>query len=258
MSSGTRHPDVGALLRLLDGEPEEVDVRQHVAGCPECGRKMEALSGWSERLDDALRAADVLIEDPTYDREFLATLAAGSEAEARRRRRRHRPASALRWAAAVAVLSALVAVSPVRAWMVRGAEAVWVWITDGRDESPTGPVDAGPGSTEVVTAVRGSVLTLRLSGTATPDSLVFRATSELRARAMLRGGAGGGELLVRTDGFEVRGSEGGGTVEVWAPPSVAEVRVTREGNELGRRSRGEEPDWSWRLRVPGTASGPGV
>lgn len=291
MSTSTRHPEDGVLLRLLDGELVAAEARDHLAGCPACRRRMDTLSRRSERLDDALRSGEALIDEPDWPPDFLSTLAdhsevvrAGSTAEGSRpvadeaegegarsagdgaaagrstapRRRRLR-SSAFRWGAAAALVTALVAVSPVRAWMVRSAEAVWAWITDGTGEqSPTAPAHAGPGSTEVVTAVGGRVLTIRLSGTVTPDSLVVRATREARARAVLHGGAGEGELLVRPDGFEVRASAGGGTVEVWAPPSVAEIRVTREGNELVRRSRGEEPGWSWRLGIPGTDSGPGA
>lgn len=255
MSSGARHPDEGVLLRLLDGELVEAGAREHASACPECRRTMDALARRSERLDDVLRSEDALIDEPAWDPDFLSTLTEGSGAPARRRPYRRVPA--VRWAAAIVLLAALVSVSPVRAWMADGAEAVWAWITAGTDRrGAPEAADSGPVSTEVVASIAGPVLTVRLSGAVTPDSLVVRGTREARARALLRGGAGEGELLVRADGFEVRASGPGETVEVWTPPTVAEVRVTREGNELARRPRGEDPGWSWRLALPGSDSGP--
>jgi hypothetical protein len=264
--SGGRHPDDGALVREIDGERSGPgDTASHLAECATCRQRLVALEVRTRQVDGALERTRPLLAAPAYDRDFMAALAGahGAAAVAGPPTREGTPGRARaaaapwgRWrhrarlAAAIAVLALVGLVPPVRAWVVQGLERVRAALVT---EPAPGPAASAAVPTVVVMTVRGPLLTLRASASQPPDSVVFRRTEETRVRAALQGGGGDAEVLVRSDGFEIRAGPGSFVI-VWTPMAVREVRVVVDGEELARRDIGSlaeaSADWTVRIRPP--------
>jgi hypothetical protein len=269
--SGGRHPDDGALMRSIDGEPSGPgDTASHLAECATCRQRLAALEERTRQVDGALERTRPLLAAPAYDRDFMAALAGARGAaaavagpptrEGTPGRARAAAAPWWRWrhrarlAAAIAVLALVGLVPPVRAWVVQGLERVRAALVT---EPAPRPTASAAVPTEVVMTETGPLLTLRASASQAPDSVVFRRTEETRVRAALQGGGGDAEVLVRSDGFEIRAGPGAFVI-VWTPVAVREVRVVVDGEELARGDIGSlaeaSADWTVRIR-PAAAPG---
>src|SRR5262245_42446028 len=124
------HPEDGVLQALLDGELDAAgvaDARAHLTGCAECRSRF-----------DALRADELLISQSLAALDHAAPAIPATAVIARARSTR----SALRWAAAIALLrfgaGALYAVpgSPLRHWIAA--------LAGGGERPKQGPAPAGP------------------------------------------------------------------------------------------------------------------
>jgi hypothetical protein len=141
------HIEAGDLVRLLDGElmsEERSWVLEHLQGCRECANRRPALQRQSAAISELLRSID---------------LVAPSVPLRVPRRTRWRAVAAI----AVLAIGSLMAVPPVRAWIVTAARGMWarmVGVRAGADALPSTPVVGDEGAVSFVPG--GSVLTIRM------------------------------------------------------------------------------------------------
>lgn len=158
----TQHVDVGAyLLGALD-DAEMTRFEEHLAGCEECGRQLDELSGLLPVLEEVRQDGVAFVEPPSGDA-MLDRLLAAVAAERRGRKRR-------RFAAAAAA-----------AVLVAGGPAVAVLATEAGSGSPaavpsfaqhqvsaSNPATGASAVVGVADHAWGSAVDLRLTGVRGP------------------------------------------------------------------------------------------
>lgn len=222
----TLHPDDGDLVRLLDGAlalDERPRVESHVRECLDCRARRSRIERRAARLSVMLRAAD--IPAPTTALRIAV--------------RRPAATAVRRWRMAAVVVLALggaMMVTPVRAWVVSTARAVWARATGGvssatEESFPSSAVSFVPG---------GPVLTIRVPA-AEAGAVTIQRTAGERASAF---GAGNGSVLVLPDEFrfagntdpvpdyQVRIPETIGMVRVWVGERLVTFRPTVQNREM--------------------------
>ncbi|HEX9887273.1 MAG TPA: hypothetical protein VGA70_12335 [Longimicrobiales bacterium] len=235
-----QHPEDGALALILDGEEADEETLRHMHDCLDCARRLRAMERRSARLATLLAVDADGIAPPTYDPEFIRLVAPTQEGVRPPWRPTWRPS--LRWAAAVALVSLVVGLSPARAWLIRLTGSLL-----GEAGSMETPVTSERSPTQVLAAVEGPVLSVWIAGDARPDSLVVARSEGPGAGALLRHAGPSGEILVRPGGFEVRASVAGSVLELSLPWAVETVRVVVGGVEVTRRPVGNAPGRAWTI-----------
>ncbi len=200
-----RHLEDGDVIRLLDGEcpPEETrEFDSHLGTCDECRHKMDELTLLSRQFGSALELAD----EPAASGEANAPQVIGTirPSEARVHWTRWRITRA---AAAIALIVAAVAASPARAWLVERWHDLKSLVVGSPVEQPeTTPVSVLPGEpASVVTFTpTGSDFTLRFAHAQSGGTLYLTVEATASASAGIVDGDGTEEIVVLSDGFQIR------------------------------------------------------
>ncbi len=248
------HLDDTALVRIIDGEAaDRENAASHLDLCGTCRFRLRRMKAQSDRLARLLEHTAAALPPPAYDADFLEILHGGgvrgrdaavaADGRGHRARTAGRSRMMRRWAAAAAFAGLLLSVSPVRAWVLRQARDGWVWMT-GRSEASAVVEPRLDAPTEVRTRVSGPVLRVRATAEGVPDTVLVHITTEALARASLRGGGPGAEVVVRADGFDVTAPTGV-VLDVWVPPTVSEVGILVDGVERAHRSLEELRRGTW-------------
>ena len=200
-----RHLEDGDVIRLLDGEcsPEETGLlRPHLERCDECRHKLDELTLLSRQFSSALELADA----PAPPEETTAPQVIGTirPSPPRQHWTRWRVTRA---AAAIALLAAALTATPARAWLVQrwhdlkslamGAPVEQPEVTP----PPAQPVE--PGSVITFTPA-GPQFTLRVAHTQPGGTLYLTVDATASASAGIVGGDGSEEIVVMSDGFQIR------------------------------------------------------
>jgi hypothetical protein len=208
----TTHLDDGALVRFLDretGEEERGTVGRHVETCPTCAARLARLERRSGALSAALRALD----PPTRAR----------------RETRHRS-----WRGAAAGILVLLgiggAVSPVRAWIVERASALWTALGGGLEPTRAPPPSAAPAEVAVSFVPAGGAFAIELTARQAAGWLTLEAVPGDTARAAVLGGTGRESLIVLPSGLRIAAPPGSGaSYRVRLPARLGPVRVVVAG-----------------------------
>lgn len=242
-----RHPTDGELVRLVDGEDDADDVREHVAACDRCRSRLRRLRRRSEGLSRLLEATDPLVRTPATRSDESDDEAGGRGAGWVPRRRWTRIAAGV-----ALLLAAGMAFQPVRAWVVDRARDVVERLRSGTAEDS----GAAPSADRAVVSFvpDGPNLVIRVDRRQRGGELRLVAAHDRReVRASVVGASDGPDasLTVLPSGLRILNRPGSGSsYRVVVPSSLAEVRVQIAdrptarvaGDEL-RRGR----DWSWAL-----------
>lgn len=173
----TPHADVGAyLLGALDDE-EMSRFEEHLAGCEECGRELDELSGVLPVLEE-LRADGIGYAEPPGGDAMLDRLLARVSGERRTRRRRRLAAVAT--AAVLVVGGPAVAVVATSAGSGGGTAAAPVLASD--RHSASNPSTGASAVVGVADNAWGTAVDLRLSGVRGPLTCSLVAVGPHNAR----------------------------------------------------------------------------
>lgn len=210
MSAG--HLDDGELIRLLDGEcsfEEQARITSHLATCPACARRQEALHGLANAVTTALLSGDQL-------------------ARPMRIRRRTWRLGAVRAAAvllAVSVGVAAASVPPVRAWL----SARWTGLRE-LVTPRAAPGTESPRSTTVRFVPTTTSFTIELVARQDAGVLTIDLSADTIASATVTSGGRGEELVVLPDGLRiVNRPDDKSSYEVRLPGRVTQVMVRIAG-----------------------------
>lgn len=236
------HPTDADLVRLLDGETERSGLRQHLGACEDCRERRRRLAGWSDEVGRILDAADPVVVD-RGDRSADPT-----------------DPSASRWlmvaAGVLLLISAGLALQPVRAWVVDRAEDVAerLGITD-RASSERGTVGRGA---SVSFVPDGEHLRIQVEARQQSGRLELRMAREgdrVRASVATSDPGEGPSPAFAAYPSELRisnSSGSGASYRVTVPASVRELEI-RVGNRRLARLAGEELSpggvRTWQLRT---------
>lgn len=273
MNAGTerpdRHPDDGALLRLVDGAgaaAERARTGAHVERCDRCDVRLRRLRADKARVLSLLAETEAALPTPPARLRTGADAGAGTGA-----------GTGFGWirgwraAAVIAILLAGSAgVQPVRAWVVERARAVAVMIgavepapapaADGT--TPRSPAAGGePGAADppavraepvvldsvpgraadteygpmVVFLPEGDEFTVEVARPESGSRLIVRIEEVSAASIEVRGGAGLKGVRVRPDGLTVANASGPpATYDLLLPAGVRRVRVEVGGRTVAR------------------------
>jgi predicted anti-sigma-YlaC factor YlaD len=225
-ANGGPHIEDGDLVRLLDGEcppQEERLLRTHLGECADCRREADELERLSKGFSLALERGD-------------PASAAGEAGEIRQdeavvpRLPAHRWTrfQILRAAAVVALLITALAVSPARAWLVDGWQAIKsLFVEEPAPEQPAAIEPEAPDVTAVVSfALVGPRFRLEVSSTQSRGTISLAVDSVPSASARVLGGNGHEELVVLQGGLRLlNGFESTASSEIVIPHYVTAVEV---------------------------------
>lgn len=252
-----RHPPDGDLVRLVDGEDDTDDVRDHVEACDRCRSRLRRLRRRSDGLSRLLEATDPLVRTSATGAHGGADDRIGADrGDDGRGDRGARWIPRRRWtriAAGVALLLAGgMAIQPVRAWVVDRARDVVERLRSGGAEDGGSLPDAG--GTSVAFVPEESELSIHVEHAQMAGALELVASADRRQVEASIGRAesgGSASLEVLPSGLRIRNERSSSTsYRVIVPSSLAEVRV-RIADRPTARVAGEElrrgRNWSWAL-----------
>lgn len=225
-----QHLEDGDIIRLLDGEcaaAEEESIRAHLEMCAECRRAADELELLSQGFSRVVGQLDVL----------PSTTRGGATARAdvpvvRLPRTRWTRTRILKAAAVVALVTTAVAVSPARAWLIGGFQAIRSLFEEETIEAPRRPVSAETPEAAAVVSFRpaGSTLSIEVSSTQPQGTIALTLGAGLSASAVVLGGHGDEELIVLPEALRImNSSSSSASYEIVVPRSVRLVRVSIAG-----------------------------
>jgi len=227
------HIEDGDIIRLLDGEcgpDEERVIRDHLRECARCQSEADELERLSRGFGLLLKRADVTPtpSEPTTRRGEKPAV---------------RPMLTPRWtrirvlkaAAIVALVITAIGVSPARAWLVDGWQAIKSLFVEESAE-PTQP--PSPSETETAPAVvtftpRGPAFTIDVSSAQISGTVSLATDSGPSASARVLGGDGSEELIVHGGGLHiVNAATSSASYEIVVPQSVATLELIVAGRTV--------------------------
>jgi hypothetical protein len=200
-----RHMEDGDVIRLLDGEcpPDEARrFRAHLQRCERCRHNMDELSRLSQEFSSALQLAD---EPGTpHDASPPEVVGAIRPAVPRSHWTRWRITRA---AAAIVVIAAALSATPARAWLAQRWHDLRSLVAGAPVEQPeVTPAAAQPGEPRSVITFTpaGPQFTLLVAHTQPGGTLYLTVDATASASAGIVGGDGSEEIVVLSNGFQIR------------------------------------------------------
>ncbi len=227
-------------MRLLDGEclpAEQQSIREHLRECAECRRAADELERLSQDFSNLLQSGDSLpapsVAGATHRQEVAVTYVFT---------RRWTRMRILRAAAVVALIITAIGVSPARAWLVDGWQAIRSLFSEESampPEQPT-PVET-PDATAVVSfAPAGTTFSIEVSRAQSQGVISLVIDSGPSASARVRGGDGSEELVVLPAGLRiVNAPTSSANYEIVVPRSVRALELTIAGRTVLTLDRAE-------------------
>lgn len=234
---GSKHPDPGALVRLMDGEcpdTEERRLHQHVRSCDACSDRLERLRARSRGLRTVLQEMDPVVGH---------------------RRENGRPTispTLLRAAAVVLLLAAGMSVSPVRGWVVDRIQDVAAWVGLSNRTKVPAPAGQEADASAVEFTPAGDVLRITFSHPQHEGSVTLvTGDSETTARAEVLGRGARVEMLVLPEGLRIRNArDASSSYRIQVPVGLREVTLRigdRREVRLGPDDLEDPGTLSWQL-----------
>lgn len=224
------HIEDGDIIRLLDGEcgqAEERSIREHLRECAQCQSEADELERLSRGFGLLLQRADVT--------------PAQSEATTRRLEKpAARPVHTPRWtrtrvlkaAAVVALVITAIGVSPARAWLVDGWQAIKSLFVEESAE-PTQPPETATAPAVVTFTPRGPAFTIDVSSAQISGTVSLAMDSGPSASARVLGGDGSEELVVHRGGLHiVNAPTSSARYEIVVPRSVSTLELIIAGRTV--------------------------
>jgi hypothetical protein len=233
MPKDGNHIEDGDIIRLLDGEcgqDEKRSIREHLQDCAQCQHEADELERLSRGFGLLLQRADVM--------------PAPSEATTRRG---EKPAVGLmlapRWtrtrvlkaAAVVALVITAIGVSPARAWLVDGWQAIRSLFTEGSAEpkQPPPPSETATAPAVVTFTPRGPAFTIDVSSAQISGTVSLAMDSGPSASARVLGGDGSEELVVHRGGLHiVNAPTSSARYEIVVPQSISTLELIIAGRTV--------------------------
>lgn len=230
VTSDDKHIEDGDIIRLLDGEcvpDEERLIRRHLLECDRCRREADELERLSRGFGFLLQRAD-LVPVPTDGTNRRPEETAVTHALKPRWTR----IRILKAAAAVALVITAIGVSPARAWLVDGWQAIRSLFTE-ESAAPTQP--SSPSETATAPAVvtftpRGPEFTIDVSSAQATGKISLAIDSAPLASARVLGGDGSEELIVHRGGLRIVNTPtSSASYEIAVPRSVSTLELIVAG-----------------------------
>lgn len=228
-----QHVEDGDIIRLIDGEclpAEEQLIREHLETCAECKRAADELGLLAETFSrvlaqtDTSPSASAIGTTPSTDAKIIPLPA-----------RNWTRVRVLKAAAVVTLVATAIGVSPARAWLVDGWQALRsIFVEEAVDPTEVpAPVEV-PDITAVVTfRPAGTSLTIEVSSAQALGTIALLSGPGLSASARVLGGGGGEELVVLPDALRIaNASTSTASYEIVVPRSVRMVAVTIAGRSV--------------------------
>lgn len=238
-----QHLDDGDLIRLLDGEggvEEERVLRRHLSACSECKNGQNTLARLSERFSTALFG----LEDATPSHPIP------SPGSSRTRGKLTSPGTwgshrSLRLAAiSVLILGAVIAVTPARAWVVVGFEALKSLISNA---PPVGEPAQDPRSVVSFVPV-GEEFSIEFEETQSGGTLSIVLDTASSAAARIIVSHVNDELVVLRAGLRIRNTAtSSASYEVWLPASCERLLVRIGGRVVARHNLKQSTRTHWKI-----------
>lgn len=227
------HIEDGDIIRLLDGEcgqAEERSIREHLRECAQCQSEADELERLSRGFRLLLQRADVMPSP--------------SEATTRRGEKPAvRPVLTPRWtqtrvlkaAAVVALVITAIGVSPARAWLVDGWQAIRSLFVEGSVEptQPLPPAETATAPAVVTFTPPGPAFTIDVSSAQISGTVSLAMDSGPSASARVLGGDGSEELVVHRGGLHiVNAPTSSARYEIVVPRSVSTLELIIAGRTV--------------------------
>jgi hypothetical protein len=235
-----KHIEDGDIIRLLDGEcvpDEERLIREHLLECVRCRREADELERLSRGFGLLLQRADVI--PATTD----GTNKRGEEtAVTHTLKPRWTRIRVLKAAAAVALVITAIGVSPARAWLVDGWQAIRSLFSEesAAPIQPPSPSETATAPAVVTFTPRGPAFTIDVSSAQVTGKVSLAIDSGPLASARVLGGDGSEEFIVHRGGLRIVNTPtSSASYEIVVPRSVSTLELTVAGRTVLSLSEAE-------------------
>lgn len=239
-SQGSQHLDDGALVRILDRQPQHDDVAAHLPGCARCSARYREIERRSRTLHGLLERARSAEPAPPTDLLERARKTAARRAQSSRRWV-DRPL--LQAAAVTAILFAgALTAEPVREWLGATARQLVTALNPATQPEPSAaPIPVTDDAVEITIVPTGARLLLRFDARepGAVARILFHGRTD--ASGQVLGDAPAPGLVALPDGFRIRNAGARGTRYRFTAPAGMPVEV-RVGERVMTTLRGESGD----------------
>ena len=250
------HPQDGDLLRYLDGECDPIaleDIERHVENCERCLKALALFKGTSDRLNRLLSAHDEAPPLAARD-EFLARAERIGSAADHRRARTARQLLARAAIIALVLFGLGLAVTPVRAWLVRQTAALQQAFFKQEPHQQQAVFPPGPKTPSTVSFIPAAgAFSIEVAVPQNTGELTLTILESQTATAQVLGDIDDEGLLVMPSRLRITNSStSAADYAVTLPSQLTEIRLSIGGTQtLTVSTAGLElpARWSFSLRI---------